>query len=206
MKRIFTLFVFLLLSSSYSIAQTQISIFAGYGMSSFEDDLFDGTEFDQSGYIPVGATIQFGRGMFKFGGEISYSVVPFTFEMSDGDTKIAELKMTQLYYGAFVKIKFGEGIGTVPYLRAGGGYYTGSAKVEFEDQFKQFGAEDTEEDYKGVFGFNGGGGVEFSVNHGNSVYFEFLYHFVDQEMENDDSGESAKLNNWALQVGFLFGL
>ena len=206
MKRIFTLFAFLLLLSSYSIAQTQISVFAGYGMSSFEDDLFDGSEFDQSGYIPVGATIQFGRGMFKFGGEISYSVLPFTFEMSAGNQELAEVKFTQLYYGAFVKIKFGEGIGTVPYLRAGGGYYTGRGKIEYADALKQIGYEDEEEDFKGVFGFNGGGGVEFSINQGNSVYFEFLYHFVDQEMENDDSDETFKLNNWALQVGFLFGL
>ncbi len=209
MKKLSLIFLALFLISGTAYSQS-IGAFVGYGASAFDD--MDNT--DQAGYIPVGGHILFGVAMFEIGAEINYAVVPFTFESRDEelDMKLGESKIGQLYYGALAKFKIGSGGGIWPYVRAGAGMYTGSLKVELSDEFKtlyreQMGVEleDTEKDFKSAFGFNVGAGAEINFSSNNGLFAEAVYHIVDRELDADGA-ESFTANNWAIHVGFHFGL
>ena len=98
-----------------------------------------------------------------------------------------------------------------PYLRGGAGMYTGNAEMEFTSEakelFQSYGLEleDEEVDMKSAFGFNIGGGLDFEINHKNSLFFEFVYNIVEREADEENS-EKLSANNWVLQAGFSFGL
>ncbi|MBU0473573.1 MAG: porin family protein [Bacteroidetes bacterium] len=203
MKKLGLILLLLLLASGTAYSQS-IGAFAGYGSSAFGDDVDE-----ESNYIPVGAQLLFGSGgNFEFGVEVNYAVVPFIFSKGD----IGDMKINQLYYGALAKFKFGTGRGIWPYLRAGAGMYTGTIEYDFTDEINEFGFDDVKMDFKNAFGFNVGAGAEMNISGNNGLFVEFVYHIVDRELDvnNEDmeEGDSSKMtaNNWAIHVGFRFGL
>jgi len=196
---LFTLFLF----TGNAFSQS-IGVFVGYGSSAFGDDFFgdEAQDENQAKYIPVGAHLLFGTGgSFEFGAEINYAAVPFTFSMDE----MGDMEVEQLYYGALAKFKIGSGGGLWPYVRGGAGLYTGKVNIKFSDEVKAFGAEDTSFDLKSAFGFNIGGGAELDFSANNGIYAEIVYHIVTREIDEEGS-ESFEANNWALHVGFHFGL
>ena len=206
--------------SSSLFAQGSIGIFAGYGQSSFDEDLFgDDSKIEQAGYVPVGIQAGFNLNSVSFGSiflgaEFNYAALPFTFDMNgdigNGEESLAEIKINQTYIGALIKVKLGKG-GLKPFVRLGGGAYMGGGEIEYSEEFKQyylqFGQtlEDETYDLKTAFGFNAGAGVDFSLSSSSSFFSEFVYHIVDREPDEGDS-ESFSANNWAIQVGVNFGL
>ncbi len=209
MKKLISI-LFILVFLTGSAYSQSIGVFVGYGTSAFGNGEVD----TQSKFVPVGAHILFGSGgAFEIGAEVSYAAVPFTFELNDAtvNMKAGEIKMGQLYYGALAKLKIGSGGGIWPYLRAGGGMYTGKIKSEFTQEYKDlaatFGAtvQDTEVNFKNAFGFNLGAGAEIDFSHNNGLFGEIVYHFVNREADQPGS-DSFKANNWVIQVGFHFGL
>jgi len=98
----------------------------------------------------------------------------------------------------------------IDYIRAGGGLYTGSLEIDFEDELNSYGWEDSEFDFKNAFGFNIGAGAEMNINRGGGLFAEFVYHIVERELDAEDTeNEENKpfgANNWALHVGFRFTL
>ncbi len=189
---------------SFSVSQAQISVFAGYGQSQFGKDFYgEGIDFDEASYIPVGAAYQFGVGLFKLGVEVNYSAVPFTYSIEYLGVEAAELTISQLAFGAFLKYRFSMLKVIVPYVRGGGEYVTGKAKFEWKGQYAGM-EENFEEDYKGAFGFNLGGGVEFNLGV-VGIYGEFLYHFVERELDVD-AAEKDSYNNYAFHLGLFFGM
>jgi len=213
MKKIGVALLFLCLVSGTGYAQT-IGVFGGYGSSQFsEDDFWEG--FEQSSFVPVGANLMFntssGLSPIQIGGEINYGVVPFTFEMSDGDMHVADLKLNQLYFGAIVKFTIMTGNKAAPYLRGGAGMYTGNAEMEYTSEakelFESYGitVEDEDIDVSSAFGFNIGAGLNFEINNKNALFFEFVYNIVEREVD-EDGGEKFTANSWVVQAGFSFGL
>ncbi|MDX1702402.1 MAG: outer membrane beta-barrel protein, partial [Melioribacteraceae bacterium] len=193
----------------------------GYGQSSFEEDLFDDeTSFDQAGYLPVGLQAGYNLAVLPFGSlfigaEINHAVSPFTFEVmgdvGNGQQRLLDVKINQTVIGGLVKLKFDAGV-VVPFIRLGGGSYTGGSEVEYSNLLKslveqQTGEplEDVETDIKSAFGFNFGAGMDYKVGSSNAVVFEFVYHMVEREADEDNS-EPFKADNWAVLVGFQFGI
>ena len=215
MKKIFFLSILLFVISSVLVAQPSLNIFAGYGMSAFDTDLFgEGSEIEQAGYLPVGAQILYGFGKIDVGAEFHYAVVPYTFELSGSlngsNMKVAEYKINQMFIGAVLRTKFGKGK-IKPYFRAGGGMYLGGSTVEYSDEIKSLyqqngiTLQDEDQDIKSAFGFNLGGGVNYFLNPKNAIILEFVYHLVKREPDVEDS-KSFTANNWAVQVGYSLGL
>jgi hypothetical protein len=161
---------------------------------------------DQTGYLPAGVSVEFGRDMFTFGFEANYSVLPFTFEINQEIFgKTGELEITQLVAGAFIKIRFRDRKEINPYLRGGIAYYGGRGKTSFTQEFKNFfpDVEDYEADLKPAVGFNGGIGMDFPITPSSFIYLEANYHFVQRE-EDVLNPESFQANNFAFLVGFTF--
>lgn len=206
MKKLLTILFALMIFSGSAFSQS-IGIFIGYGSSAFGDDFFgeEAKDENQAKYIPVGGHILFGTGgNFEIGAEVNYALVPFTFSAGD----LGDLEVEQLYYGALAKFKIGSGGGIWPYVRGGAGLYTGSSTFKVSDEMKNYGAEDYTFDMKSAFGFNVGGGAELDFSSNNGLFAEFVYHFVTRENDATDGEETSSFgaNNWALHVGFHFGL
>lgn len=192
MKNIF-IFTFFAIIGWTTIITGQLAIFSGYGQSNFD---MDGV--DQAGYIPLGAALYFGEDVFYFGAEINYSAYAFTFESkSEG----VESKLTQLLIGGVAKVRFDPGPHSrvVPFLRLGGGYYMGDWTIENTET-----NDKSTQKFKGAFGFNFGGGLDFKMHMG-IFYLEFVYHKVDRKP--DVSGaKSFRADNFAGHIGFIFDL
>lgn len=221
MKKLLTLLIVTVLLTFSVHAQVSIGIYSGFGQSSFDEDILgEGGKVEQAGYIPAGLQLlyklpQMSFGAIYLGAEIDYAVVPFTFEMNDdignGPEKLADFKINQMIIGALVKIKFGQN-SLKPFLRVGGGAYTGGADIEYTDKIKELfqqqystTLEDEEIDIKTAFGFNIGAGADLSIGSSNVLFAEFVYHMVSREADGDGA-ESFSANNWAAHVGFQFGL
>ncbi len=200
-----TCFIFLILLQFSGVTYSQsFGLYGGYGLSSFNDDFFGEEEnSEQAGYIPIGAQILFGNGVIGMGVEVDYAVVPFSFSLND----MGDVKINQLYYGALAKIKMTSQSGIGAFLRGGIGQYTGKLEFDFSDELNEMGYEDSETDFKNSVGFNVGGGFEFMFQDTkkNGMFVEFVYHFVDRAIDEEDS-EEFNANNYAVHVGFIFGL
>lgn len=198
----------ILIVTAVSYGQTRISLFAGYGFSQFDDQVFADDMLDQTGYLPVGANVEFGRSMFTFGAEVNYSVLPFSFDLEEeGVGKAGELDITQFVVGGFVKARFGDRRDINPYIRGGIGYYSGKGKVTFNQDFKDNspGVEDSETDFKAAIGFNGAIGLDFPVSPNTFIFLEAIYHFVEREFDVVDA-TSFRANNFAFHLGFTYML
>jgi len=221
MKKIISIIIISLFFTISLYAQGSISIFAGYGQSSFQEDLFgDDSKIEQAGYVPVGIQAGYNLSNMTFGtiflgAEFNYAVIPFTFELNDdignGQQKLADFKINQMVIGALVKVKFGKG-NFNPFIRLGGGAYLGGADLEYTDELKALyqqqlnqTLEDEELDIKTAFGFNAGAGADFKMGTSTSFFVEFVYHMVSREPDEEDA-ESIDANNWAAHVGIQFGL
>lgn len=221
MKKILTLLVVMFLLTFSLEAQVSVGVYAGFGQSSFDDDSFgEGGSLEQAGYIPAGLQVGFNLpkmtfGTIYLGAEIDYALVPFTFEMSDdvgnGNEKLADFKINQMIIGALVKVKFGNN-NIKPFIRLGGGAYTGGAEIEYTDEFKKLvleeyeqSLEDEEIDFKSAFGFNIGAGADFQIGSTTAIFAEFVYHMVSREID-EEGAESFGANNWAAHVGLQFAL
>ncbi len=198
--------IFLFSASFFAQGQGSLVLFGGYGQSFFSSEIGDeNSDTEEAKYIPVGAQLLFGVGNFQVGGEVNYAAVPFTFQVNSGETELAELKITQLYYGAVVKFRLGTGAGLNPYVRAGAGIYTGKFQVDWTDEItKLYGKEDSETDYKNAFGYNLGVGIELAVSPTSGIIGEFVYHKVDRTLDVEGA-EAGKADNAALHVGFKLG-
>ncbi len=209
MKKLIMLFAIALFVAQPLFAQSSIGIFAGYGQSNF--DFSEDENFSQAGYVPVGVQFLMGVGTFQLGAEIDYSAVPFGFEVSSTyngvEHKIADTKVTQLYYGLLAKWRVGTKAGFNPYLRAGAGLYTGDYKVEYSDEMKQAysSLEDETYKYKSAFGFNVGVGVNVDVATNTGVFIEAVYHKVKRQLDLEGS-EAEGHDNYAIHAGVNFGL
>ena len=194
--------LFLLLGAISLYAQSSVGGYIGFGYSSFGlDDISMDTE-GQAGYVPAGIQITLGDGMLQFGGELSYSVVPFTFDVEYTGRKIGESQITQFFAGGFLRVNIGnEAI--QPYAKAGGGAYMGKLKWEPEEQYASAFGEGTEEDFKTAFGFYIAAGVDIKLNKTLAIFGEVPFHVVKRKLdvEGDAGDESFTANNWAIIGG-----
>ena len=221
MKKIVSILIVTFLLTFSLNAQISIGVYSGFGQSSFDDDSFgEGSKIEQAGYIPAGLQIGYNLPKMSFGtiflgAEVDYAVSPFTFAMNDivdnVEQKVADFKINQMVIGALVKVKFGQN-NILPYIRLGGGAYTGGADFEYTDKIKQLylqgtgeTLEDEEIELKSAFGFNIGAGADFKIGTSSALFGEFVYHMVSREADEKEA-ESFGANNWAAHVGFQFGL
>jgi hypothetical protein len=204
------LFVFLAFESLN--AQTfKLGLFSGYGSSAFEN--FD----DNAGTIPAGVQalisldkLQFGS--IDLGAEFGYSVVPFTFEVQEQVNQQIykyDWKIKQMVIAALVKVKFLKKSTAHPFIRIGAGLYSGGSTYEFPDEIKQLAQQNNitlneELNIDSAFGFNIGAGTDIQIGKTAAIFAEFVYHIVSRKPEG--ATESNGANNWAAQVGVLFGL
>ncbi len=217
----FVLIIFMLFSCHILLsAQPSLGVFVGYGVSSFDNDLVGGVGVESSaGYLPFGAQVGYSLTGLSFGAisflaEFNYSAIPFTYEsfedLAGKNTKTSEIKISQTFIGALVKMKFGTGFFN-PFIRVGGGAYLGGVKQEFTEEARnyvqQFGGtlEDGDYDFKTAFGFNIGAGTDIRVGKVTGLFGEFVYHLVSRELDVQGA-ESKSANNWAIQVGFQIAI
>jgi opacity protein-like surface antigen len=186
--------------------QGAVVIFGGYGQSFFSSEIGDeNSKTEEAKYVPVGVQVLFGIDNFSVGGEVNYAAVPFTFTMSSDGTDLADLTITQLYYGGVIKFRLGTHAGLNPYIRAGAGMYTGKFKVNWTDDVTRLlGYEDSETDYKSAFGYNLGAGFELAVSPTSGIIVEFVYHKVDRTLDIEGA-EAGKADNAAIHAGFKLG-
>jgi opacity protein-like surface antigen len=201
MKKTFLIFAATLVSLNNCYSQTRVSFYAGYGFSQYDDTIFEGESISQTGYFPAGVNIEFGTGMFTFGVEANYSVMPFNFDFER--ESLGKIEITQLIAGGFVKVRFRNRREINPYIRAGVGYYGGKAKQTYTEEFKQTnaGAEDSEYDFSAAIGVNGGIGMDFPISHTSYFYFEGIYHFIKRKYDLPDA-KSFQANNIAFFLGY----
>jgi hypothetical protein len=221
MKRVLIALIVTLFLTISLQAQISVGIYSGFGQSSFDEDILgEGGKIEQAGYIPAGLQIGYNLSKMDFGAvfvgaEINYSLVPFTFGMSDdignGTENLADFKINQMVIAALVKIKFGKS-NIKPFVRLGGGSYTGGADLEYTEKIKQFvlqqtgqKLEDEEIDIKSAFGFNIGAGADFNLGSSSVLFGEFVYHIVSREVDQKGA-ESFGANNWAAHLGIQFKL
>jgi len=187
-SRYLAILVFLFLSSGL-FAQTNLSIglHSGILVSAFEDQ-------DES-YTAIPVGVYFGTAVsdnVEIGAEASIAVKPFEEEVGGITTSIS-----QTIIGLYTRFYFPAASFT-PYIRAGAGYYLGSAK------FEGGGGLNAEIDFKGALGFNVGAGFGTS----SGLYAEFIYHIVERELEKNDFfiSEPGGASNWGAYVGFAFSI
>ncbi len=191
----------------------KLGLFSGYGSSAFEN--FD----DNAGTIPAGVQALLSLDKLKFGSidlgaEFSYSVVPFTFELQQQSQqqviKLADWKIKQMIIAALVKVKFLKKSTVHPFIRVGAGLYSGGSDVEYTAEAKQLAQQqnvtlnDEEINFESAFGFNAGAGTDIQIGKTAAIFAEFVYHIVSRKPEGATEANGA--NNWAVQVGILFGL
>ena len=204
MKRMLLIFVTSLFIAVNVNGQTRVSIYAGYGISQFDDGEFEGDQIDQTGYFPAGACVEFGMSKFTFGIEGNYSILPFNFDLNVPEFgKAGEYEITQLVLGGFVKFRFRDKKEINPYVRGGFAYYGGKGKITFTDEFKQnfTDVEDSELEFKAAIGFNAGIGMDFPVSPVSFIFIEADYHFV-QRKADQQNAESFQANNFAFYLGY----
>lgn len=196
--------VLLLLLGSISLyAQSSIAGYIGFGSSAFDFEDFELDPEDQAGFVPAGIQITLGDGMLQFGGEVSYAVVPFTFEYEANGNKVGELQITQLFAGGFLRVNIGnEAI--QPYAKAGGGAYMGKLKWEPEDAYAMY-APAEEEDFKTAFGFYIAAGVDIKIGKTLAIFGEIPFHVVSRKLDvegvDDEDIDSFTANHWAVLAG-----
>ena len=220
MKKFSFLVVIFLLSQTFIFSQPSLGVFVGYGSSSFDNDLV-GTNVDlnSAGYLPVGAQVGYSLTGLPFGSlgffaEFDYSAVPFTYEtfgdLNGTNTKTSEIKISQTFIGALVKLKFGVGFFN-PFIRVGGGAYLGSLKQEFTDDARNFvqqqgqTLENGDFDFKSAFGFNIGAGTDIRIGKVTGLFGEFVYHIVSRELDIQGV-QSKSANNWAVHAGLQIAI
>ena len=110
-------------------------------------------------------------------------------EIENIEQKVAKLKVNQMLIGALVKIKFGQNI-LNPFIRLGGGAYTGGFDIEYEEKIKQMVLQenevilkDVEIDLKSAFEFNIGSGADFKLGSSSFLLTEFVYHMISREAD-----------------------
>jgi hypothetical protein len=92
----------------------------------------------------------------------------------------------------------------------GAGAYMGKGEIEYTDALKNYykdlgeSIENEDQDFNTAFGFNFGGGLDYTINNSTIFYSEFVYHIVEREVDDEES-ESFSANNWAIQIGVQFG-
>ncbi|MBL1215761.1 MAG: outer membrane beta-barrel protein [Ignavibacteriae bacterium] len=196
--------------SSINGQSFKLGLFSGYGSSSFEN--FD----DNAGTIPAGVQALLSLDKMKFGSidlgaEFGYSVVPFTFEVQEQVNQQIfkyDWKIKQMIIAALVKVKFLKKSSVHPFIRLGAGLYSGGSTYEFPDDVKQFAQQNNitlneELDIESAFGFNAGAGTDIQISKTAAIFAEFVYHIVSRKPEGAPEANGA--NNWAVQVGVLFG-
>ncbi len=203
MKKYIVVMLVVLFATFTVKAQSSIGIFGGYGQSKFDlsDENSEDSKLSQSDFIPVGAELLFGT-RFQIGGEVSYSVVPFSFKAETDGKTLVEEKISQILVGGVVKLNFGEGVFR-PFVRGGAGLYMGKDKIEFNEELQSF--PDTTINFKSSFGLNVGGGLKVRIGERSFLFGEFVYHMVKRQLDVEGA-ENMKMDNWAIRAGFEFGL
>ena len=211
MKKFLTLFsiIFLIAFISTSAQPFKLAIFTGYGQSAFENST------SSAGSIPLGLQASYGFENMNWGAvtaglEFNYAVVPFTFEqqgtINNQPAKLNDQKFNQMIIAALVKVKFLKKKPFNPFIRVGGGMYTGNVTYEWTDAAKQAAqqAGQTLQDelkLKSGFGFNIGAGADYNISKAGALFLEFVYHIISREADVQGA-QSSGLNNWAIQVGY----
>jgi len=185
-------------SGKRTSSRPQIALYAGYGIS-----LFDEIDFvDQANYIPFGVQVLFGD-RIQFGGEFNHAIVPFMFEFAmDGQT-YGDLIVNQTVIGGIVRVNFGSGR-SQRYIRGGVGLYSGNQKFDVDDDLiEQVGLESFTLEMESAVGYNIGIGIS---SRGRTAYFmETVYHGVSRKLKDMDT-DAAHMHNLAVHVGIQFRL
>ena len=206
-------------SSGRSEGQLIIGLFSGIGQSDFKGSELYGAEnvfvTSQSFFTPIGLQLMYNLGRVKVGAEVGYAVAPFEFQELDAETgeDVYTDQLKQLQIGGVVRVDLMQGA-FKPYLRAGGGIYTGDFVRTFNAEYSGLGDDPAPEDetlasYKTSFGYNGGGGFSY-----RAWFVEGLYHGVQREQDTsaagseEGSGEEVTVevptfnaNHWSVRVG-----
>jgi len=168
-------------------AQFYVGVQGGLGFSSFEEQDKGATA------VPLGITV--GTDLLPIldaGLEANFLASPYKFDFVDiTSATTLEQKVSQTFYGAYVRWYFLPLPAISPYLRGGAAYYSGKIKTEGRDDL----------DLKGSIGFNIGGGVDLLMG----LYAEAVYHIVSLEADVADS-EKKGFNSIQVTVGYNFDL
>ncbi|MBN2009838.1 porin family protein [candidate division KSB1 bacterium] len=166
-----------------------VSAFTGYSMSAFED------QESAAGTLPLGITVGHPvNSSLEVGGELNYALGGYNFESNVSGGKLTTT-FNQLVVGAFGKYHFQNSSKYAPYAKAGLGFFTGDAQMEFEYNGQK---QKSDSNIDSGVGFSLGAGIKVNKN----VFTEFNYNIVSRK---PDGGNSFGMNTWGILVGWTFG-
>ena len=176
-------------------------IFAGFGMSIFDEDLKTYYYLDDDGsYIPVGVRLIYNASpKFSVGAEIEFSASPFILEgdsfVQEGYVYSSEGKVSMTTFSLIGMYHLSDNI----YIRGGLGRYSGSAEVKIVSG--TFVALDEETDIEPGFGFNGGLGYEMPIADKITGGVEAVYHSFKGELDEFDYDvDDLDFSHWAVRA------
>ena len=175
------------------------SVYSGFGMSIFDEDLLDYYYLDDGFYIPAGVKFMYqASSRFSVGTEFELSLLPFACEgdfSQNGYAWESEAKVSLTTIGIVGQLYVSDNL----YFRAGLGRYAGSAEIEITSgtYIGYYGDTDIEP----AFGFNAGLGYETPISEKAFAGVEAVYHSVKCELEEFEYDvDDLDFNHWAARV------
>lgn len=175
------------------------SIYSGFGMSIFDEDLLYYYYLDDGNYIPAGVKLMYqASSRFRVGSEFEFSLMPFACEgdfYQNGYAWESEAKVSLTTLSIVGQFYLSDNF----YVRAGLGRYAGSAEIEISSGTYIGYYGDT--DIEAAFGFNGGLGFEMPISEKAFAGAEAIYHSVSCELEEFEySVDDLDFSHWAAKV------
>lgn len=167
-----------------------LSVFSGIGMSAFDEDAIG--DWDQCGYIPVGAQFTFQISpILAFGAEAETTLRDFSWLSGPDEEHTIRDKVAIAEFGVFGRVYITQNR-ISPYMRVGGAVYAGTLT---EDD----GEQEVSLDLDTQPGFNLGGGADYDVSDRVSVGLEGVYHIYSAAASNLPT-VTAGWNFWAIRA------
>ncbi|MCB0495653.1 MAG: outer membrane beta-barrel protein [Cyclobacteriaceae bacterium] len=186
--RIFIILLLISLCSRTEAQSTFLEVYSGISRSDFDFD-----NWTNAHSVPVGIKVMYG-GVLKFGLDISTNVLyPYNFVARDNDDQEIYRNEVQLNQAnMFLLIEFNKEGVISPYVRGGGGVYTGKISMINPNDTETISLSLTK-------GYNYGGGVII----GNNFKVILEYSLFNSNLVSDSNSSIDFQSNWSqLILGF----
>ncbi|MBN1426141.1 hypothetical protein JXA88_16445 [Candidatus Fermentibacteria bacterium] len=184
-------------STPSASAGPQVALMAGYGISFFDDEFmrFLGTTAHGK-EVPIGlvGTVPV-VGRLSLGVELRLSLMPFTWDYRLSNESAGETTVSQNAISAVARYDFGRG-SFFPYLRAGVGVYSGSAKLRGDPSAYP----DENIDFRRSVGVSAAAGLQGGIGPDKFWFGELIIHAVRRTLDVEGYGSWAA-HNCAVQLG-----
>lgn len=165
------------------VAQPDVAVMAGYGVSFFDDDFMrELTSSSHGGEIPIGlAAFVPIVGGIAAGVELRLSLIPFTWEYRKSGAPPGKVTVSQNAASAVVRYDLGHGP-LLPYCRAGVGLYGGAMRFRYEDQSLY---PDGDFAFQNSLGMSLSAGVRGAIGSDKFWFGEILFHAVRRTLDGE---------------------